>query len=187
MFDTEQVEGAADALTHQILDRPWARIKRRHRWKDHRARIGGAAHQVDVTGVIGGFTDHQNQPAALLEADVGGADDQVVGVGVGDSRQGFDGTRRNQHAPGPVRPTGNARGLVFVGMHHLGQGLDLVDADIGFDLDGASGDLGQDQVRRLPDGLEQSQCFDAVDGAGCAGHGDEDRFGHSCLLPGKGL
>ena len=90
MLDAEQIQRTANTLADQFLNAFRFGIKCRHRWKDDGASLGRAAHQFDMTGMIRGFTDHQDQTTPFLERNVGGPDDQVFRITVGDTRLCLD-------------------------------------------------------------------------------------------------
>ena len=70
-----------------------------------------------MTYMQGGFSGYQYQAPLFLQSDVGGAHDEVVGIGVYYARQGFHGAGENHHTVCRVGAAADGGGQVVIGVH----------------------------------------------------------------------
>ena len=84
--------------------------------EDGRAGFGGQRHVAQVDAVEGRFAHAEDERAALLERDVGGAGDERVGQTVGDGGQRAHGARQDDHAVGWMAAAGDGGADVGVGV-----------------------------------------------------------------------
>ncbi len=82
---------------------------------DDGSGFGGGGHVADVNEVQRRFADAENERAALLEADVGGAFDEVCRETMRDACEGSHGAGEDDHAVGGVGAAGDGGTDVFVG------------------------------------------------------------------------
>ena len=85
---------------------------------DGRAGFGGRGHVADVDEVQRGFADTEDEWAAFLEADIGGALDEVLGDAVSDAGEGSHGAGQDDHAVAWIRAAGDGCAYVLVGQLH---------------------------------------------------------------------
>ena len=120
----------------------------------------------------------EQQPAPLLQDDVGGAVHQVVAVAVRDRRERLGAARRDDHPVGPDRSARNRRPHVVGRVHGGGQTLDLLPG-VGRFMEECPGAPPADHEvrldRRLAEPLQQA---DSVDDSGGAGDTDYQAHNH---------
>ena len=78
MRDAELVERLPHAVVDEVVDGLWKDVEAGHRRQDRRAVEGELVHRLEVAGMERGLADHEHERPALLQMDVGGADDEVV-------------------------------------------------------------------------------------------------------------
>src|SRR5690606_8004327 len=116
----------------------------------------------------------QHQRAALVEDDVGGAGDEVVGQPVRDGGDGTHAARRDDHAVDAERPAGQRRCLVADLVDDIGHRADVVDRVRRLVFDGAPAPLADHQVGLDVHGSQALQDPDPEHRAGGTGHADGD-------------
>ena len=109
------LEDAGDVVAGYVLDRLWVVIEGRDYGEDGGAGFCCGSHVADVDEVEGGFADTEEERATLLEADVGGALDEVLREAVSDAREGSHGAGQDDHAVGGIGAAGDGGADVFVG------------------------------------------------------------------------
>ena len=75
--------------------------------EDGGSGVGGELHVAKVDAVQRGLSDTEEQGTALLEADVGGALDEVRGETVGDGGESPHGAGQDDHGIGEVTAAGD--------------------------------------------------------------------------------
>ena len=106
MLNPDIIEDFPNGLIDNVVYGFGKMVKRRHRWQDMSSHIGGIGHQSQVALVKGGFADHQDKLSFFFKGHIGGTDDQILIVGMGDTGQGFNGTGNHHHGIGQKRPRG---------------------------------------------------------------------------------
>jgi len=109
------LEDAGYVVLGDVVDGLWVVVEGGDDGEDGGAGFGGYCHVADVDEVQGGFADAQDERAAFLEADVGGALDEVLGEAVSDAAKGPHGARQDDHAVGGVGAAGDGGAYVLVG------------------------------------------------------------------------
>src|SRR3990172_5668625 len=99
VLHTEPGQGTADRGCNDVVEGLRPSVERRNRWEDHGAGLGGELHQSDVARMKGRFAHHQDQRATFFEANVRRTGCQLVGIAVGDGREGLDGAWYDDHPP----------------------------------------------------------------------------------------
>ena len=117
-----------------------------------------------MTQVERGLANEKQQPAAILEHHVGGAQQEIIGEGGRDTRDGLHRAGRHHHAVSPEGPRRDRRRDVAGAVTMVRQRFHLLDRVVGFQRDGASRRRAQHQMR-LDAGLgaQNLQEPDAVD------------------------
>ena len=90
----------------EIVERLRPLVERRHRRKDHGARLGAQNHVLELRQAHRRFTRHDDERTALLEHHVGGALDQIPGETVRDTGERLHRAGHDRH---PVRIVAAAR------------------------------------------------------------------------------
>jgi hypothetical protein len=111
-------ENAVDEVARHLSGALRVVVEGGHDGEDRRSGIGGKLHVSQMNAVERGFADAKDEAATLLEADVGGALDEVRGHAVGDSGQRSHGAGKDDHAVGGGAATGDGGsnvGLVVLG------------------------------------------------------------------------
>jgi hypothetical protein len=136
----------------------WAMERRWPRWK-------------------GGFADHENEAAALFEADVGGACDEIVRDAVGNGGESMNGAGGDDHGRDGKAAGGDGSADVERGIGNRGNILEIGGRFLQFEKSGAFAGSGKHEVG-LSGGviLEELEEPPAVNGAGSTRDGD-DNFG----------
>lgn len=109
-------EDAVDELAGHLGGGLRLIVEGRDNGEDDGAGVGGKLHVAQVDAVERGLADAEQEGAALLEADVGGALDEVGGEAVGDSSESAHGAGQDDHGIGRVAAAGNVRADVSFGM-----------------------------------------------------------------------
>src|SRR5581483_8825818 len=112
--EAEVCEHAVSELARNLLNRSRTKVEGWNQREDGRPGIRGSIHIADVDFVEGCLTHAKNQRAALFEAYVRGAFDQLRGDAIRDSRQGTDAARQNDHGVRGIGSAGNVRANVVV-------------------------------------------------------------------------
>ena len=117
-----------------------------------------------------GFPEHQSQFAFFLELNIGGPDQQVFIIGMGDPGQGFHRARRHYHAHGLKGPAGNGCGNLLIVISEIRHSQDLVHIIRCFDFNIEFSGLGNNQMRFNIPVFQDFQHPDAIDDTACSGH-----------------
>ena len=194
--EAELREHAADELFHKIVDGLRREIKCWNHRHDYRAGFVGAQHILQVHAIEGRFTQAEDERAALLEANVGGAREEVVARAIGDGRERAGGARNYGHRVNGVAAGGDGCADVAIGDEFdlfarrsgdlCGELLGVLRGDAEFLSDEALARFGDDEVDAGDAGVGFEQLESAA-GEDCAGgSGDTDGdclrcvFGHLC-------
>ena len=124
-IDPEQIKRATDAMVDDLLDRLRAVVEGGDRRHYDGAAAGGEAHQRDVPGVQGCLTQHQHDPATLLETDVRRARDQIVVVALCDGTQGLHRAGRDEHSKRPEGARGDRGTKIGIMVAMIGKRFDV--------------------------------------------------------------
>lgn len=146
MLDAELVEDPSGHMGEQVVERGGAVVVRGHGRQDDGARLRHRDHVPQVDQAERRLAGGEDEPAPLLQADVGGPGQQVVAVAVGDRREGLHRARHDGHAHGRAGARGDVRGDVAAPVGHVAQGRDVGGAQAGLQLDGAVRGPGHHQV-----------------------------------------
>ncbi len=84
--------------------------------EDGGSGVGGELHVAQVDAVEGSLADAEDEGAALFEADVGGALDEVRGEAVGDGGERAHGAGKDDHGVGGIAAAGDVGADVGVGV-----------------------------------------------------------------------
>ena len=157
------------------------------RRKDRCACIGGELHVAQMNPVEGSLTHAEDERSALLEADIGGAVDEIGCQTVRDRGEGSHGAGKNDHGMGRVASAGDAGSdvrvdvLVKLGAWRAEKFFGEIIAAREGELFGedAQGAFRCDEVdtRDAVVGGEGAQHFRGIDAAACSGHGKCDVAG----------
>ena len=109
------LKDAGDIVAGDVVDGLGVIVEGGDEGEDGGSGLGGRGHVADVDEVEGGLADAQDEGAALFEADIGGALDEVLGEAMGNAGEGAHGARENDHAVAGVRAAGDGSADVFVG------------------------------------------------------------------------
>src|SRR5271166_5090575 len=180
VLDPELIDDAADHVVRHLLNRGGPRVIGHRRREDHRTRARQIVHVLQVDLAQGSLPCDQNEPAAFLQRDVGGAGDQVVAEADPDGAQRLHAARADDHAIRAERPTGNACGKITGTVSVRSQRPDLLDAVVCLELDRRPCPVAENQMRLDPQLPKNFQQTDAQSGAGSSGHGDHQT--HRLLL-----
>lgn len=178
MGDAELIKRPADALADDVAERLGSVVERRHRRQDDGPDLSRARHQTQVSEVQRRLAEHQHQRPALLQGDVGGADEQVLRIAVGDTRERLDRAGGDDHARGLERAAGDRRGQIFVAVAHAGKGAHVARRHVELEAERAQPGFADDQMGRDAEVLERLEQLDAVDDASSASDADDDGQGH---------
>jgi len=91
-------------------------VERRDRREDGGSCVGRELHVAQVDAVERRLAHAEDERATLLEADVGGAMDEVGGEAVGDGCERSHGAGKNHHRVGGIATACDVRAYVGVGM-----------------------------------------------------------------------
>jgi len=91
-------------------------IEGRNAGEDGGAGLGGQRHVAQVNAIEGRLAHAEDEGAAFLERDVGGAGDERVGQAERDGRERAHGTWENNHSIGWMAAAGNGRADIGVGV-----------------------------------------------------------------------
>ena len=189
---------AVDVVTGNVFNRLRVIVKRGNHREDGGPGLGYGGHVAQVDQVQGRLADAQHQAAALLQADIGGAFDQVPGRAVRDSGQRAHRAGEHDHSSGRVGAAGDGGSdvLMFQQMDLAGaiageeQPVEQAAAAgtaglLGQHAQGAGGDHELDALdaRVVFQGAEQ---LHGEDGAAGAGHG-HNQGPAARLARGRGL
>src|SRR5882757_2041732 len=140
-----------------------------------------------MSDVERGLTDHQHDPATLLQADVRSAHEEIVTERIGESADAPNRARRHDHSQGQKRPAGNRRCYVLVVIEAVGELLYVTLRVLRFHLQRQLGARTQDHVSLEIGPLPQYfQKPDRIYSAACAADSDDDalfRWSQSEDLP----
>ena len=126
---------------------------------------------------------HEQQAPALLQGDVGGAGEQVVGETVGDGGQRLHRAGGHDHGRGVEAAAGQAGAHVARGMGLVGQGLEPAPVQTQFMM-GVEHTRGRDdEVRLYTQRAGARQQLHAVDRTGGAGDADDQALRRGHLKP----
>ena len=152
--------------------------------EDGGAGVGGELHVAEVDAVERGLADAEDERAVFLEADVGGALDEVGGEAVGDGGERAHGAGQDDHAVGGVAAAGDVGADVGFGvlLDLVGGGAEeffgevVAAAELQLFGEDAEGVLGGDEVDVCDAsvGDEGAEHLGGVDGAAGAGYGEGD-------------
>ena len=79
MLHAQVIANSPDDEIHRVLQRPGSGVERGHAGKNHRAGFGAGSEITKLNGAEGRFARHHHEPTALLEMDVSGPMNQVLG------------------------------------------------------------------------------------------------------------
>ena len=111
----EMREDAKDELLDDVVDGFWRIIKSRRGGHDERAGVVKAQHVFDVDAVERRFAKAEDELAALLEANVGGAREQIVADAGSDRAERASGAGDDDHGVHGSAAGGDGCADVFVG------------------------------------------------------------------------
>ena len=100
-------EDAVDVFAGNLVGGHRLEIKGGDDGEDGRSGFGRERHVAQVNTIEGGFAHTEDQRAALFEADVGGALDELNRHAVGDAGQRSHTAWENDHGVGGVRSAGD--------------------------------------------------------------------------------
>jgi len=174
------LEDAGYVVAGDVVDGLWMVVEGRDYGEDGRAGFGCGGHIADVNEVERGLSDAQDERAALLEADVGGPLDEVLGETVGDAAEGSHGAGQNDHAVGGIGAAGDVGANVLMGeLHDFGGRCaeELLDETVGAIQAGLFGEdaqrAGADDQVDVGDAVVGFQSLEHVPGEeSAAGSGD---------------
>ena len=109
------LEDAGYVVAGYVFDRLWVVVEGGDYGEDGGAGFCCGGHVADVDEVEGSFADAEEEWATFLEADVGGALDEVLREAVSDAGEGSHGAGKDDHAVGGVGAAGDGGADVFVG------------------------------------------------------------------------
>src|SRR5688500_4294652 len=188
VLDVEEIEHAPHRVVHQVVDGLGAAVERRHRREDDPAHLGDGLHVADVREVERRLARDEHQPPPLLQDDVGGAADQIVGEPVGHRGERLHRARRDYHAGGDERAARDRCADVAHVVHHVGELGDVLARELVL-LPGVEHARVGDDEERLP-AAHRAQPFQdaqAVDRPGGPGHRHDEtprglagRLLHAC-------
>ncbi len=184
------LEDAVGVVAGDVFDRFGMVVEGGDDGEDGSSGFGYGDHVAEVDEVEGGLADAEDEAAALLEADVGGALDEVLGEAVGDAAEGAHGTGEDDHGVEGAGAGGDGGTDVVVGEEGgAARGV----AEEVFDEGGARAGFGQaeggglfgedakgagadDEVNAGNAGVlvEGAEHLDGEDGAAGAGDGEGD-------------
>jgi len=171
-MDAELIQHSHDDVIHQLLDRPRVIVKRRHRWKNHRAHARELQHVLQMDVVQRRFAHHQYQLAALLENHIRGTMHQVLALAACDRPQSPHAARCDDHARRQERTAGHRRALVARRIRirrHLPHAIERVR---GLLRQRVSAPFADDQMRFHAGSLQRFQQPDPENCPGGAGDAD---------------
>lgn len=109
-------QNAVDELPRHLIRVHRLVIESRNHREDGRSRVRGQSHVADMDFVEGRLAKAEDEGAALLEADVGGALDEVAGEAVRDSGEGAHAAGYDDHAGGGIAAAGDGGSYVVFGV-----------------------------------------------------------------------
>ena len=86
MLDIEKVEDFSNGVIDYVADCIRMEVERRNGRKDYRSALCGALHEPKVFKMERRFPNAENEPAALLESDVGRSVKECPALAGGHSR-----------------------------------------------------------------------------------------------------
>jgi len=180
--DRKKVQDSCDGAQYNVLDGLRPIIKGGHRRQDHGPHFRKLDQAAKVSEMERGLTNYEHEPASFLEGHVGGSQQKVVRVRVGDVGKGFHRTGRDHHAVGRERPAGDGGEKIGGIVDFVRQGLDVPQAEVGFGPKDLCGGLGyEERGADVGDRTEGFQKAHAVDHAGSSGDADNQAFHDDCL------
>lgn len=159
--------------------------------KDGCSSFGGELHVAKVNAVEGSLAHAEDERSALLEADVGGALDEICSKAVGDGGEGSHGAGKDDHAGGGIASAGDTGadiGFAVLAELFAGRAEELFGEVVASAEAELFGDDAQRvfrcdevNVRDAVVGGEGAQHLRGIDAATGSGNGEDDaaRFGHS--------
>ncbi len=166
MGDGELVEHARQAGVDHGFDAGGPQIERGQGRENDAAHFRDGGHIAQMGEVERRLARQQHQFAALFQAHVCRASDEIVAKAVGNGRQRAHGAGRHHHAQGGKRAAGNGRADVADGMHHFRQRLDCLAVEVHFHLEVEHAGGGNQQMRlNAADPLQMLQQSHAIDDA----------------------
>src|SRR5262245_34002402 len=121
-----------------------------------------------------GLAHHQHQLAPLLEHDVGRAMHEVLAVAVGNPAEGAHRAGNDHHALGLERARRDRGAHVALAVGDCGESTHLLDGVAGLVLEGALRPFADDEMALDVAALERLEHPHAENGAGRAGHADDE-------------
>ncbi len=109
-------ENTVDELAGHLCGGLWAVVEGGDDGEDGGSGVGGELHVAEVDAIEWGFADAEDEGAAFLEADVGGALDEVGGEAVGYAGEGAHGAGKDDHGIGGVAAAGDVGSDVCFGV-----------------------------------------------------------------------
>src|SRR5262245_47446675 len=109
VLDAEMIEDARDDEIDQLFGRIGPAVEARRRGQDQRARVGELQHVLQRDAGIGRLPRNDDELAALLEADLGGALDEVRRRAGRDAADRAGGAWADHHAVVAVGAAGDRR------------------------------------------------------------------------------
>jgi hypothetical protein len=117
-INAEQIERTTDRLGNDVIDCRGHRVEGRHRRHNDSTVLRGPRHQCDVAGVKRRFPKKKDNSAALFQADIRGADYELVGDAMSDAAEGTHRAGSYQHTFGSEGAARNWRTNIPLIMGH---------------------------------------------------------------------
>src|ERR1700681_581832 len=107
-------EDAVDVLRDEIVDRLRLMIKRRNRRHDDSPRLLRAQHILQMNPAEWRIAHTQHQASALLQANIGGARNQIVARSRSNGRERTHRAGNHYHSIDPIAARGNRRADILI-------------------------------------------------------------------------
>jgi hypothetical protein len=181
-------EDAKDELAHEIGDFFRGVVERRHGGHDDGAGVVNAEHVFDVDAIEGRLAEAEDERAALLEADVGGAREEIVAGAGGDGAECSRGAGNYRHGVHTRAAGGDGGADVAIGEEFDFRGgsagekrrkfFRFLGDNAQFGGDKTQAGFTGDEIDALDAGIGVEETEDElrVDGAGRASRADGDDF-----------
>lgn len=177
--DADEIKGPAYGLIDEIGDGPGPVVEA-GRWRhDHRPHLRRLEHQPQMSLMKRGFPNQKDEFPVLLEGNIGGADEEIVVIRMGNAREGLDGTGGDDHSHGFEGAAGDGGPEVGGVMDRPGEGMDAACGVVCLEGEDLFCGLRYDQVGfdfRLPEGLKQPH---PVNCPACPGDAYDKPSGHN--------
>lgn len=109
-------EDAVDELPRHLRCASWVIVERGDGRKDSGSGLGCQLHIAQMDAIEWSLAHAQDKRAALFEADIGGAMDEVAGEAVGDGGERPHGAGKHDHCADGVASTGDTGADVGIGV-----------------------------------------------------------------------